>query len=204
MRNGRHRRGRLLSTCREPRLRLGVGDGQPDAVLGLLRGARARRPADHPSTSRDRRIDLRHPDTTGARRGDGDPQPPRAREGPPRDRDRQYRDAHHGPAPDADPRVRRVPAGAPGAPSRGGGGLRVQRRPPAGQDADARVQVHESRAPDSRSTSPGSDRARWGSPGSTGTAWRSPSRPGASRWAKRWPTYAKVRRGRGAPTSTGS
>ena len=116
LRDGRHRRDRLLSPRREPRLRLGVGDGQPDAVLRLLRGARPRRPTDDEPSPRDRRLHLRHPDPAGARRRDGDPEPSRPRAGPPRDRDRQHRDALDGPAPDADPRLRRVPAGAPRPP----------------------------------------------------------------------------------------
>ena len=148
LRDGRHRRDRLLPSRRGSRLRLGVGDGQPDAVLRLLRGARPRRATDHPPSPRDRRVHLRHPDPARARRGHGDPEPPRPRARAPRDRDRQHRDAHHGPAPDADPRLRGVPAGAPGAPRRRGGGVRVQRGSPSGQDADARVQVHEPRAPD--------------------------------------------------------
>ena len=69
--------------CRKSRLRFGLGARQPDAILGLLRGAGVGGTGHADAPPRARNGNLWHTDPAGAGGGDGDLEPASAGPGPP-------------------------------------------------------------------------------------------------------------------------
>src|SRR5207245_2365147 len=174
LRHGRHRR-------REPRLRLGLGDRQPDDLLGLLRRAGPGRAADAPDPPGAGHGHLRHADPSRARGGDGDAEPAGA--GP----------VHLG-----------IGTGNTAMGTMGQRPMRIAEYDEylrvlaallRGETVDYRyhdrVRPISASSRRSRSPSRASARARWSWPARTATGSSSPSRPAASPSPTRSATHAR-------------